>query len=401
MRRRSTRIRDRVSESSVTDDDTDNEVIIIPSDKIVKKVSSRSKKTSKSISTTAKVSELPDELEKIQEEQNDLEELNEITANDTSNNKKEQQDFVDIVSEEMSKSGEIVNVRQQHTKQVKFPLDFKKYIIEAEKEKLGLLSNAIFTLKGSIPFSDQLGNYLLNKNNKKNKSVLNEMNISNSSADICGLDSANVSAVVEDKSRECLKQIQVPEDLWFKADTSGSSLHKHTSDIIKENSKKEVERLMKKSVLPDDLERMEKAPILFESHASKKREMKEKREETAGKGWFNLPKTEMTDELKKDMQVLQMRNALDTKIHYKRADSNKLPKYFQVGTIVEGPHEFHSSRVSKKNRKRTLVDELLADAEFRRKNKRRFIDMQKKNMGGGKGHYKKMKNKRKETWARE
>jgi len=88
MRRRSTRIRDRVSESSVTDDDTDNEVTIIPSDKIVKKVSSRSKKTSKSVSTTAKVSELPDELEKIQEEQNDLEELNEITVNDTSNKKK-------------------------------------------------------------------------------------------------------------------------------------------------------------------------------------------------------------------------------------------------------------------------------------------------------------------------
>lgn len=372
MRRRSTRIRDRVSESSVTDDDTDNEVTIIPSDKIVKKVSSRSKKTSKSVSTTAKVSELPDELEKIQEEQNDLEELNEITVNDTSNKKKEQQDFID--------SGKMVNVKQQHKKQIKFPLDFKKYIIEVEKEKLGLLSNAIFTLKGSIPFSDQLGNYLLNKNNKKNKSVLNDMNISNSSTDICGLDSANVSAVVEDKLKESLKQIQVPEDLWFKADTSGSSLHKHTSDIIKENSMKEVERLMKKSVLPDDLERMEKAPILFESHASKKREMKEKREETAGKGWFNLPKTEMTDELKKDMQVLQMRNALDTKIHYKRADSNKLPKYFQVGTIVEGPHEFHSSRVSKKNRKRTLVDELLADAEFRRKNKRRFIDMQKKNI---------------------
>lgn len=38
----------------------------------------------------------------------------------------------------------------------------------------------------------------------------------------------------------------------------------------------------------------------------------------------------------------------------------------QMGTIVETKADFYSSRIPKKSRKTSLVDELLADAEFRR-----------------------------------
>ena len=37
-----------------------------------------------------------------------------------------------------------------------------------------------------------------------------------------------------------------------------------------------------------------------------------------------------------------------------------------MGTIVEAKADFYSSRIPKKSRKTSLVDELLADAEFRR-----------------------------------
>jgi len=37
-----------------------------------------------------------------------------------------------------------------------------------------------------------------------------------------------------------------------------------------------------------------------------------------------------------------------------------------MGTIVETKADFYSSRIPKKSRKTSLVDELLADAEFRR-----------------------------------
>lgn len=39
---------------------------------------------------------------------------------------------------------------------------------------------------------------------------------------------------------------------------------------------------------------------------------------------------------------------------------------FQVGTVVDSPVDFYNSRMPKKQRKRTIVEELLADAEFRR-----------------------------------
>lgn len=36
-----------------------------------------------------------------------------------------------------------------------------------------------------------------------------------------------------------------------------------------------------------------------------------------------------------------------------------------MGTVVDNPEDFYHSRVPKKERKRTMVEELLADAEFR------------------------------------
>lgn len=233
-------------------------------------------------------------------------------------------------------------------------------------------------LKEHFPFLQHLRQYLGNEKTKKgDKFALDNVPI-NSNCDNIKSVSIDTHSTLNDKNLYLEK---------------GYGIQKEVIDT-------KVEKLMKKSVLPDNLENIEKVPKLFESSANKKLERKKKREESAGKDWYNLPKTEMTEELKRDFQIIQMRNALDSKHHYKRNDSNKLPKYFQVGTIVEGAHEFHSARITKKQRKRTMVEELLADAEFRRKNKRRFTEIQKKNVKGGKGYYKKMKNKRKETWAR-
>jgi hypothetical protein len=42
-------------------------------------------------------------------------------------------------------------------------------------------------------------------------------------------------------------------------------------------------------------------------------------------------------------------------------DWKKLPKYFQVGTVVAGAGEYYSGRLTKKERAPTLVDQLLKD----------------------------------------
>ena len=38
----------------------------------------------------------------------------------------------------------------------------------------------------------------------------------------------------------------------------------------------------------------------------------------------------------------------------------------QIGSVVEGTADFYSSRIPKRQRKTNMIDELLADAEFRR-----------------------------------
>lgn len=54
------------------------------------------------------------------------------------------------------------------------------------------------------------------------------------------------------------------------------------------------------------------------------------REKTKGIEWYDLPATEMTEERRRDLELVQMRDALDSKTHYRRNDRDVLPKYFQV-----------------------------------------------------------------------
>ena len=108
--------------------------------------------------------------------------------------------------------------------------------------------------------------------------------------------------------------------------------------------------------------------------ASKKANKLE-REKTKGAAWFGMGAPEMTEETKRDLEVLQMRNVADPKRFYKKNDLKVLPKYFQVGQVIDSPADYYSDRVPNKLRKKTLVDELMADAEFKKFNKRKYAEI--------------------------
>ena len=57
-----------------------------------------------------------------------------------------------------------------------------------------------------------------------------------------------------------------------------------------------------------------------------------------------MPATEVTEEIKNDLETLQMRGALDPKRFYKKNANKELPKYFQMGRYVNNPVEFYSDR---------------------------------------------------------
>lgn len=91
-----------------------------------------------------------------------------------------------------------------------------------------------------------------------------------------------------------------------------------------------------------------------------------------------------------------MRSALDPKHFYKKNDLKVLPKYFQVGTVLKSPLDYYNERDSKTNKKRTMVEELMADAEFQRFNKRKYKEVveNKKKTAYHKAHQKMKKLKK-------
>ncbi|RID43582.1 hypothetical protein BRARA_I00433 [Brassica rapa] len=107
--------------------------------------------------------------------------------------------------------------------------------------------------------------------------------------------------------------------------------------------------------------------------------MRKQLKDTTGSNWFDMPAPTMTPELKRDLQLLKLRNVMDPKKHYKRvASSSKLAeKYFQVGTVIEPAQEYFD-RVTKKNRKTTLAEDLVSDPKFSQYRKRKVREIEEK-----------------------
>ncbi|KAJ8277777.1 hypothetical protein GJAV_G00079780 [Gymnothorax javanicus] len=163
--------------------------------------------------------------------------------------------------------------------------------------------------------------------------------------------------------------------------------------LKKLREQKDQDGVMQRSIIGPDFEKKESVPPYKESKQAMKLKRKEEREKTTGGGWFNMKAPEMTEELTNDLKVLKMRATMDPKRFYKKNDREGFPKYFQVGTVVDNPADFYHSRIPKKQRKRTMVEELLADAEFRNYNKKKYkqIMTEKSAFAAGKKNRKKNK----------
>ncbi|NXS94708.1 TDIF2 protein, partial [Jacana jacana] len=168
---------------------------------------------------------------------------------------------------------------------------------------------------------------------------------------------------------------------------------KPKSSTTKQLREKKKDQLLQKSIITPDFEKKECVPPFRESLHQLKKQRRAERAKTTGDGWFGMKAPEITSELKNDLKVLKMRASLDPKHFYKKNDRDGLPKYFQVGTVVDSPIDFYHSRIPKKQRKRTIVEELLADSEFRRYNKKKYQEIlsEKAAFAAGKRNRKKKK----------
>ncbi|KAL2530313.1 Fcf2 pre-rRNA proCES [Forsythia ovata] len=152
-----------------------------------------------------------------------------------------------------------------------------------------------------------------------------------------------------------------------------SALYKHSSELI--------DGLF---VTPNDPRKLNKL-------------LKKQIKDTAGKNWFDMPAPVISPELKKDLQLLKLRSAIDPTRHYKKGNSKSktLPKYLQVGTVIESAEEFYTGRLTKKERKATLADELLSDRNLGAYRKRKVREIEEVNRPGGVAKWKRSGKRRK------
>ncbi|KAK2465216.1 hypothetical protein APHAL10511_002570 [Amanita phalloides] len=117
-----------------------------------------------------------------------------------------------------------------------------------------------------------------------------------------------------------------------------------------------------------------------------KRQKKELKKKTAGPGWFDLPAPSEAElpRLYREVEALRLRNQLDPKRFYRKDEGEGkgikgLPKYFAIGTIIPSTTPFGTAsadNLPKSHRKRTMIDELVDDAEARRYAKKKFNELQ-------------------------
>ncbi|XP_042213750.1 uncharacterized protein LOC121860610 [Homarus americanus] len=145
---------------------------------------------------------------------------------------------------------------------------------------------------------------------------------------------------------------------------------------VKIESEDGIQKILKTSTVlkPEFMQQTHLTPYIIGKKKAKNLRRKEL-EKTKGPGWYDMKAPELTEEVKRDLEVLQMRSVLDPKKHYKNRDMKVLPKYFQLGRVLDNPVEFYSSRVPKKDRKRSLAEEIIHDEEALRYQKRKYNEI--------------------------
>uniref|UniRef100_A0A1B0C532 Fcf2 pre-rRNA processing C-terminal domain-containing protein n=1 Tax=Glossina palpalis gambiensis TaxID=67801 RepID=A0A1B0C532_9MUSC len=148
---------------------------------------------------------------------------------------------------------------------------------------------------------------------------------------------------------------------------------RHNDDQL---TKTDVAKIMGKSSMVSGLEKLKELPSVVNTR--KRRELnKIERSKTKGKDWFNMSAPETTEEVENDLKILKMRSVLDSKHFYKKNDLKVLPKYFQVGTVQYSPLYERECDV-RKHKRRSLMDELLADSEAQMYTKRKYNEIVKR-----------------------
>ncbi|KAK0630727.1 hypothetical protein B0T17DRAFT_488692 [Bombardia bombarda] len=109
------------------------------------------------------------------------------------------------------------------------------------------------------------------------------------------------------------------------------------------------------------------------------------KKDDAGADWYNMPKTDLTPELKKELQLIRLRETLaGGKRHYKKnVFGQGVPEYSVTGVIQDGKTDLlHAPRVKKQSA--SILRGVLGSEDTLQKLKKKYADIQVANQSGRK-----------------
>ncbi|KZT27418.1 Fcf2-domain-containing protein [Neolentinus lepideus HHB14362 ss-1] len=167
-----------------------------------------------------------------------------------------------------------------------------------------------------------------------------------------------------------------------------------------------AEKAMSSRAVPDEPARPPE--LARDGKVLTKKEQKELKKKAKGPGYFDLP-THAPEELPRlyrEVEALRLRNQLDPKRFYRKEEGEGkgikgLPKQFAIGTILPTKTPFGTQsrdNLPKAARKRTIVDELVDDAEAKSYAKKKFRELQTVRGARGRNTLRKKNERRKAKW---
>jgi hypothetical protein len=107
-----------------------------------------------------------------------------------------------------------------------------------------------------------------------------------------------------------------------------------------------------------------------------KKERKIQDGKTTGKEWFEMKAPELTPELREDLKAINLRHVIDPSRFYKKMDRNNIPKFFQVGTIMDNIIDGKRNRLKKEEVKGRIAEEFLESDIVKNYSLKKFEDIQ-------------------------
>jgi len=112
-------------------------------------------------------------------------------------------------------------------------------------------------------------------------------------------------------------------------------------------------------------------PIDKAFRAKKEQRELRKKNVDAGPKWFGMKAPIMTPELETEVKLIKMQHVMDKNYRFRSADS-KIPKHFEIGTVLEAPTEYYT-RETKKQKNMSMADALLQRVSDSKRDRRKGI----------------------------